>query len=127
MQFRMFFQIPDKTFHTLFVMEFVYEEEMDWYEVKIFHGSEIIGYVHGYGNRGWAPQVNNIWVLDKFRRRGMASAMMSKVEAYFGQMPVPGTPIEDNDAAKGFWKKYSVSRASKKDVSAGESHFLGRK
>ena len=90
MQFRMFFQIPDKIFHAMFVMEFIYDEEMDWYEVKMFQGSEIIGYVHGYGNRGWAPQVNNIWVMEKFRRSGIASAMMSKVEAYFGQIPVPG-------------------------------------
>ncbi len=47
----MFFSIPDKVFRALFVMEFVYDEEMDWYEVKMFQGSEIIAYVHGYGNR----------------------------------------------------------------------------
>lgn len=116
MQFRMFFQIPDKIFHAMFVMEFIYDEEMDWYEVKMFQGSEIIGYVHGYGNRGWAPQVNNIWVMEKYRRSGIASAMMSKVEAYFGQIPVPGTRIEDNEAARGFWKKYLSGRFTKTEA-----------
>lgn len=115
MKFRMFFQIPDEVFQSLYVMEFFYDEDMDWYEVKIFQGSEIIGYLHGYANRGWGPQVNNIWVLEKFRRRGIASKMMSRVEAYFGQIPAPGTPIEDNEAARGFWKKYRTDRNSKTD------------
>jgi ribosomal protein S18 acetylase RimI-like enzyme len=109
----MFFQIPDEVFRTLYVMEFLYEQDMDWYEVRVFQGSDIIGYLHGYGNKGWAPQVNNIWVMEKFRRRGLASAMMSRVDTYFGQIPVPGTPIEDNDAAKGFWKKYLIGKNNK--------------
>jgi len=121
----MFFQVPDQVFNTLFVMEFVYEEETDWYEVKVFHGSEIIGYVHGYGNRGWVPQVNNIWVMEKFRGRGIAGAMISKVEAYFGQAPVPGTPIEDNEAAKEFWRKYTADRKIEND--SPEKRILQKK
>ena len=87
-------------------MELKYEEETDWYEVRVFHGEELIGYCHGYANKGWTPQVNNIWVAEAYRRKGIGSAMMAKVESIFGQIPLPATPIEDNEAAKGFWKNY---------------------
>jgi ribosomal protein S18 acetylase RimI-like enzyme len=113
MEFRFFLELTENKFRTLLVLEFTYEDETDWYEVRVFRGSQIVGYLHGYGNRGWSPQVNNIWVADKFRRRGIATAMMSRVEAYFGQIPVPGTPIEDNPAARGFWKKYREGRLAR--------------
>ena len=106
MQLRFFFQTRRQGFRTLLLLEFLYDEEIDWYEVRVFRGEEIIGYVHGYANRGWAPQVNNIWVAEKHRRQGIGSVMMGKIEEYFGQIPLPATPIEDNPAARGFWKNY---------------------
>ncbi|MDQ7783955.1 MAG: GNAT family N-acetyltransferase [Desulfomonilaceae bacterium] len=106
MQFRLFFEHKGSGFRTLLLLEFLYEEETDWYEVRVFRGEEIIGYVHGYANRGWTPQVNNIWVAETYRRQGIGSFMMSKIEEYFGQIPLPATPIEDNTAARGFWKLY---------------------
>lgn len=106
MRFRLFFDIDDQGHRRLFALEFFYDEEIDWYEVRVFLGEEIVGYLHGYANRGWTPQVNNVWVVEKFRRKGIASMMMSKVEDYFGQIPLPATRIEDNEAARGFWKNY---------------------
>lgn len=110
MQFRLFIEFYEEKFRTLLVLEFNYDDDVDWYEVRVFRGEKIIGYVHGYGNRGWSPQVNNIWVAEEYRRRGLGTIMMTKVEDYFGQVPLPGTPIEDNDAAKGFWKSYLTGR-----------------
>jgi ribosomal protein S18 acetylase RimI-like enzyme len=107
LEFRHFFEFVENKYRTLLVMEVQYDDETDWYEVRVFRGGEIIGYMHGYGNRGWAPQVNNIWVAERFRRRGIGSAMMTKVESYFGHIPVPGTPIKDNEAARAFWKHYT--------------------
>jgi len=107
----------ENAYRTLLVMEFQYDDETDWYEVRVFRGPEIIGYMHGYGNRGWTPQVNNVWVAERFRRRGIGSAMMGKADSYFGQIPVPGTPIEDNDAARGFWRTYM---SGKKEMEAQE-------
>lgn len=109
MRFRLFFEAEDSGYRTLLALEFLYEEEIDWYEVRVFRGEEIIGYIHGYANSGWTPQVNNIWVAEKYRRKGIGSMMMSKVEDYFGQIPLPATPIEDNEAARGFWKNYMKS------------------
>lgn len=106
MQFRLFFEPKGPGFRTLLLLEFVYEEDMDWYEIRVSRGEEVIGYVHGYANRGWTPQVNNIWVAERYRRQGIGSTMMSKIEDYFGQIPLPATPIEDNPAARGFWKNY---------------------
>lgn len=100
-------------------MEFQYDDMTDWYEVRVFRGSEVIGYMHGYGNRDWTPQVNNIWVADRFRRRGIGSGMMAKVESYFGQIPVPGTPIEDNEAARGFWAYYMSGKFRTEDRKGG--------
>jgi hypothetical protein len=117
----MFFRLPETVFRTLLVMEFFYDEDMDWYEVKVFRGSDLIGYVHGYANRGWTPQVNNIWVMDKYRGEGIASAMMSRIESYFGQIPVPGTPIEENEGAKAFWKKYLSGRSPQERGPADEN------
>lgn len=104
--FRFFFEVREKAFKRLLLLEFHYDEEIDWYEVKVYRATEIVGYVHGYANRGWTPQVNNIWVEERFRRKGIASMMMSKVDDYFGEIPLPATPIEDNEAARAFWKNY---------------------
>lgn len=93
-------------------MEFRHDDEMDWYELRIFRGEHIIGYLHGYANKGWTPQVNNIWVDERFRRRKLATTMINQVESYFGQAPLPGTKIFDNEAARGFWKKI-MERESK--------------
>lgn len=106
MEFRQFFELPDKNYEALLLLDFEHDEESDWYEVRLFHGEELIGYLHGYGNRGWNPQVNNVWVNEKYRRKGIGSAMMSRVEDHFGQAPLPATRIEDNPAARGFWTKY---------------------
>lgn len=105
-RFRFFFEVKEKAFKTLLLLEFQYDEEIDWYELKVYRGSEIVGYVHGYANRGWTPQVNNIWVEERYRRKRIASVMMSRVEDYFGEIPLPATPIEDNEAARAFWKNY---------------------
>jgi len=116
-QFRLFFEIPLGECRTLFLLEFLYEEEVDWYEVKVSLGQEIVGYVHGYANRGWAPQVNNIWVSERLRRRGIATVMMTKIEDYFGQVPLPATPIGDNEAARAFWRKYlKINSLRRKDT-----------
>jgi ribosomal protein S18 acetylase RimI-like enzyme len=103
---RFFIELMENRLRTLLVMEFQYDDDADWYEIRVFRGSEVIGYVHGYANRGWDPQVNNIWVAERMRRRGIATAMMRRVETFFGQIPQPGTPIEDNEAARRFWAKY---------------------
>jgi GNAT superfamily N-acetyltransferase len=113
-RFRMFFELMLNNFRTLLLLNFEYDEEMDWYEVKVSRGQQVIGYVHGYGNHGWNPQVNNIWVSRRFRRKGLGSLMMSKVEHYFGQVPLPGTPISDNEPARLFWKNYLTGRPSLK-------------
>jgi GNAT superfamily N-acetyltransferase len=113
-QFRHFFEAKRWGFRTLLLLEFQYDDETDWYEVRVYRGEEIIGYIHGYANRGWAPQVNNIWVTEKYRRQGIASVMMTKVEEFFGQVPLPATPIEDNVAARGFWKNYMKSSWERK-------------
>jgi ribosomal protein S18 acetylase RimI-like enzyme len=118
-EFRHFFEFVENKYRTLLVMEFQYDDKTDWYEVRVFRGSEIIGYMHGYGNRDWTPQVNNIWVADRFRRRGIGSGMMAKVESYFGQIPVPGTPIEDNEAARGFWRYYTSGKFRTGDEKGG--------
>jgi ribosomal protein S18 acetylase RimI-like enzyme len=104
-QFRFFFKLPQDAYFALYQLEFLYDLDFDWYEVRVSLGQETVGYVHGYANKGWDPQVNNIWVAEKFRRRGIASVMLSRVEDYFGHSPLPATRIEDNDAAKAFWKK----------------------
>ena len=113
-QFRMFFELMVNNFRTLLLLNFEYDEEMDWYEVKVSRGQQVIAYVHGYGNQGWNPQVNNIWVARRFRRKGLGSLMMSKVEHYFGQVPLPGTPISDNEPARLFWKNYLTGAPSLK-------------
>jgi len=105
-QFRLFFKLPQDAYFSMYQLEFFYDLDFDWYEVRVSLGQETVGYVHGYANRGWVPQVNNIWVSERFRRRGIASVMLSRLEEYFGHSPVPATPIEDNDAAKAFWKKH---------------------
>jgi len=105
-QFRLFFKLPQDDYYSLYQLEFFYDLDFDWYEVRVSLGHETIAYVHGYANRGWDPQVNNIWVAEKFRRRGVASVMLSRVEEYFGHSPIPATRIEDNDAARAFWKKH---------------------
>jgi GNAT superfamily N-acetyltransferase len=105
-RFRIFFRIRHHGYPALFQFEFRHDEETDWYEGKVSRGRAMVGYVHGYANQGWNPQVNNIWVDDKYRRKGIASAMMTAVGRYFGQTPFPGTPIEDNDAARAFWRKF---------------------
>jgi GNAT superfamily N-acetyltransferase len=105
-EFRLFFELTQYNFRTLLLLTFLYDEEIDWYEIKVFRGQEMIGYVHGYANQGWNPQVNNIWVIERFRRRGIGSLMMARVEDYFGQAPLPGTPISDNEPARLFWRKY---------------------
>lgn len=105
-RFRFFFEVRERAFKRLLLLEFRYDEEIDWYELRVYRATEIIGYVHGYANRGWTPQVNNIWVEERFRRKGIGSEMMSRVEDYFGEIPLPATPIEDNEAARAFWKNY---------------------
>lgn len=106
LHFRLFFELPHEGYHALYLWKFQYDEETDWYEGRVFRGEELVGYMHGYANRGWNPQVNNIWVSEGSRRKGVASAMMARVENYFGQVPLPGTRVEDNPAARGFWDKY---------------------
>jgi GNAT superfamily N-acetyltransferase len=112
-QFRLFFELTQHNFRTLLLLTFQYHEEMDWYEVKVFRGQEMIGYTHGYANQGWNPQVNNIWVLKNFRRKGIGSLMMARVEDYFGQVPLPGTPISDNEPARLFWRNYVTGRSDR--------------
>jgi GNAT superfamily N-acetyltransferase len=112
-EFRLFFEFTQHGFRTLLLVTFRYDEEIDWYEVKVFRGQELIGYVHGYANQGWNPQVNNIWVQERFRRRGIGSLMMARVEDYFGQVPLPGTPISDNEPARLFWRNYVNGRPSR--------------
>lgn len=121
MQFRLFVEPKGSGFRTLLLLEFLYEEEIDWYEVRVLSGEDVIGYVHGYANRGWAPQVNNIWVAEKHRRQGIGTIMMSKIGEYFGQIPLPATPIEDNPAARGFWRNFMKdSRAQGKEGKDGK-------
>ena len=113
LEFRLFFELTQHNFRTLLLLTFQYHEEMDWYEVKVFRGQEMIGYTHGYANQGWNPQVNNIWVLEKFRRQGIGSLMMARVEDYFGQVPLPGTPISDNEPARLFWRNFLTGRSDR--------------
>lgn len=103
---RLFFEVPETIFGALFLLEFYHDEENDWYEVRVFHGAELHSHAHGYANHGWNPQVNNIWVAERVRRRGLGSMVLSKIESYFGQIPLPGTPISDNEAARAFWAKF---------------------
>lgn len=110
LEFRLFFEMNQHNFRTLLLLTFRYHEELDWYEVKVFRGQEMIGYTHGYANQGWNPQVNNIWVLEQFRRKGIGSLMMARVEDYFGQVPLPGTPISDNEPARLFWRNFLSGR-----------------
>lgn len=127
MNLRFYIETQDNGCRTLLLMELNYEEEMDWYEVRVFRGEEIIGYVHGYANSGWTPQVNNIWVTEGYRRKGIGSAMMAKVESYFGQIPLPATPIEDNEAAKGFWGNYMKSAWTRPEATETEAKGSGSK
>ncbi len=110
MSFRLFFEISEKGYNLLLVLEFWYDGDTDWYETTVLCGEEIVGYLHGYANQGWASQVNNIWVAERFRRRGIGSRMMAKVGEFFGQIPLPATPIKDNEAAKAFWKRFMIQR-----------------
>jgi ribosomal protein S18 acetylase RimI-like enzyme len=112
-RFRLFFELMLNNFRTLLLLSFHYDRETDWYELKVFRGQDVIGYMHGYGNHGWNPQVNNIWVSRKFRRKGIGSLMMSRVEDYFGQTPVPGTPISDNEPARLFWSNFTSGRSER--------------
>jgi ribosomal protein S18 acetylase RimI-like enzyme len=105
--YRQFIEVYDQGFRTLFMLELQHDSEMDWYEVRVFRGQELVGYVHGYANQGWNPQVNNIWVSEPFRRKGIGSLMMEKLEDYTGQSPIPATPIDDNPAARAFWSKHA--------------------
>ena len=113
MQFRFFFELPSEKYPTLLLLEFQYDKEIDWYEIKVYRGDETIAYVNGYANQGWAPQVNNLWVSENYRRKGIASEMISKVGDYFGQVPLPATPIADSEEARGFWSNYTGDRSGK--------------
>ncbi|MFC1833335.1 GNAT family N-acetyltransferase [Thermodesulfobacteriota bacterium] len=104
--FHIFFELSQHGYGSLLLFEFEHDKETDWYEARVFHGEDLVGFLHGYANVGWNPQVNNVWVTEKYRRRGIASVMMTKVERYFGQTPLPATRIEDNKAAREFWKKF---------------------
>ncbi len=112
MRFRFFFELPGEKYPILLLLKFRYDKEIDWYEIKVYRGQETIAYVNGYANQGWAPQVNNLWVSENYRRKGIASRMMSKVEDYFGQAPLPATPIADSEEARVFWSKYTGDRSS---------------
>jgi ribosomal protein S18 acetylase RimI-like enzyme len=114
-QFRFFFELHGERYPTLLLLEFQYDQEIDWYEIKVYRGEETIAYVNGYANQGWAPQVNNLWVSDSYRRKGIASEMISKVEDYFGQAPLPATPIADSEEARGFWSNYTGNRSKETD------------
>lgn len=92
------------------MLDFEYDEAVDWYEAKIWREGEVVGYINGYANHGWAPQVNNVWVAESYRRKGVATHMMAAIEEEFGQMPLPATPISDTDAARRFWDKYLAGR-----------------
>jgi GNAT superfamily N-acetyltransferase len=109
-QYRQFVEVYDRGFKTLFMLEFQHDKDVDWYEVRIYRGADLVGYLHGYANQGWSPQVNNIWVARRFRRKGLGSLMMSKVTDYAGQVPMPATPVEDNHAAHAFWKRFLIQR-----------------
>jgi ribosomal protein S18 acetylase RimI-like enzyme len=122
-RYRQLVEIPDQGFMTFFLMELQYDKEIDWYEIRMYQGRELVGYIHGYANQGWNPQVNNVWVTERFRRRKIASLMMSKIEAYFGQVPMPGTPIENNKAARGFWDKFNAKKAKGGKEQQGDPWF----
>ena len=47
MQYRQLIEIVDKGFRTLFLLEFQHEQDVDWYEVRIYRGQELVGYLHG--------------------------------------------------------------------------------
>ena len=119
MQFSFFFELPSEKYPTLLLLEFQYDKEIDWYEIKVYRGDETIAYINGYANQGWAPQVNNLWVSENYRRKGIASEMISKVEDYFGQVPLPATPIADSEEARSFWSNYTGDR-SEEDSSRNE-------
>ncbi len=112
--FRFFFELSDEQYPILLLLEFQYDEDIDWYEIKTYRGEEVIGYINGYANQGWAPQANNLWVSERYRRKGIASQMMSKVEEYFGQAPLPATPITDSNEARGFWSNYTQNYSAPK-------------
>ncbi len=101
---RLFLQLQDRGYGELLLLEFRHDSESDWYEVRISHGKHEIAYAHGYANQGWNPQVNNIWVAERDRRRGIGTRIICSVETYFGQRPFPGTPITKNPAARAFWE-----------------------
>lgn len=112
MALRFFFELTVDGLGTLFLLEFDYDREWDRYEMNVYCGGAPVGYCHGYGNKGWNPQVNNIWVTESLRRRGIATIMLSKVEDYFSHLPFPGTKIADNQAARSFWRSYLSERKS---------------
>jgi GNAT superfamily N-acetyltransferase len=104
---RFFFELPDEKYPTLLLLDFQYDEDIDWYEIKTYRGDEVIGYINGYANHGWAPQANNLWVSERYRRKRIATQMMSKIEEYFGQAPLPATPVVDSEEAREFWSNYT--------------------
>lgn len=106
------------------MLELQHDSEMDWYEVRVFRGPELVGYVHGYANQGWNPQVNNIWVSEAYRRKGVASLMMAKLEDYTGQTPIPATPIDDNPAARAFWEKFTRDDDGKRAGAKQERSYI---
>jgi GNAT superfamily N-acetyltransferase len=105
-RFNFYFDIEHQGLRIILLLKFRYNIATDWYQARVFRGDDVIGYTHGYANRAWSPQVNNIWVAAPFRRKGIASTMMARVEDYFGQVPLPATRIADNDAARRFWENY---------------------
>ncbi|GEM_PF-1862637 len=123
MLYRQFVEVFDKGFKTLFMLEFQHDKDVDWYEVRVYRGTDLVGYLHGYANQGWNPQVNNIWVARRLRRRGLGSLMMSKVVDYSGQVPMPATAIDDNRAARAFWKGYLSQREKAKSEKRYERSF----
>lgn len=69
-------------------------------------GKKRVAKCEGSGNEGWRPQVNNIWVHEGFRRRGVATLMLSKLERHFGFRPVPTGALGENSPEAAFWEKY---------------------
>lgn len=110
MRFQYSFELPGDQPRTRLTLDFEYDEAVDWYEAKVSREEEVVGYINGYANHGWAPQVNNIWVTESYRRKGVATHMMSAIEEEFGQIPLPATPISDTEEARRFWDNYPVGR-----------------
>ncbi len=125
MLYRQLIEFYEKGFRSLFMLEFQHDQDMDWYEVRVYSGSSLVGYVHGYANQGWNPQVNNIWVTEALRRRGLGTIMMAKVEDYSGQLPEPATPIDDNEPAQAFWAKFRADRVASPRETDGETGIVG--